>query len=130
MTGRAATEPPAFAGRIGVTLLCIYLLVVTLRIGGCYRPDAGKHDELPDNGPAVGREFPGFTLHDVSGATVGRDELRGTPAIVIVAPSLDWSPPTKARLLDLAEIVQGCSEDPHQVVFLPNVETLRRFREK
>jgi peroxiredoxin len=98
----AARQPPAFAGRIGITLLCIYLLGVTLRIGGCYAPDLAHRDELPGAGPAVGDAFPAFHLRDVSGATIGRDDLRGAAAVIIVVPSLDWSPPTKARLLDLA----------------------------
>lgn len=105
MSAPAPRQPPAFAGRIGITLLCIYLLGVTLRIGGCYAPDLARRDELPDAGPAVGDEFPAFQLRDVSGATIGRDDLRGAMAVIVVVPSLDWSPPTKARLLDLADEV-------------------------
>jgi peroxiredoxin len=124
MTERASSMPP-FAGRIGITLLCLYLLGVTLRIGGCYAPDAKSRDELPDNGPAIGSEFPAFRLHDVSGATIGRDDLRGGTAIVIVAPSLDWSPPTKARLLDLADALRGRRE-VRVAVILPSAQATPR----
>lgn len=95
-------QRPLVAGRIGVTLLCLYLLGVTFRIGGCYAPDAGRRDELPESGPAVGDEFPAFTLRDTSGIEIDRDDLRGATAAILVVPSLDWSPPTKARILDLA----------------------------
>lgn len=106
MSEPAERKPPVFAGRIGVTLLCVYLLGVTLRIGGCYGPDGAPHDERPDAGPAVGAEFPAFALRDVSGATVNRTDLAGSTSVIVVVPSLDWSPPTKAHLLDLAEAVR------------------------
>jgi peroxiredoxin len=105
MSEPAAPAASRFAGRIGITLLCIYLLMVTVRIGGCYAPDAARRDELPGAGPAVGEPFPDFRLRDVSGATIGRDDLRGATAVVLTVPSLDWSPPTKARLIDLADAV-------------------------
>jgi peroxiredoxin len=107
MSALTARTPPVFAGRIGVTLLCLYLLGVTLRIGGCYGPDAAPHDERADAGPAVGAEFPAFTLRDVSGASVSRADLAGGTAVVVVVPSLDWSPPTKGHLLDLADAVRA-----------------------
>jgi peroxiredoxin len=101
-----ATRPAqALTGRIGITLLCLYLLAVTVRIGGCYAPEPARRDELPDVGPAVGAEFPAFTLRDVSGTETSRDDLRGAEALIVVVPSLDWSPPTKARLLDLADVL-------------------------
>lgn len=103
MSAPAARQPPVVIGRIGVTLLCIYLLAVTLRISGCYAPELARRDELPGVGPAVGDEFPAFKLHDVSGVEIGRSELGGSTAVIVVVPSLDWSPPTKARLLDLAD---------------------------
>lgn len=103
MSEPATRQPPALVGRIGITLLCIYLLAVTLRIGGCYAPDPARRDELPGVGPAVGDEFPAFTLRDVSGAQIDRNDLRGAAAVIAIVPSLDWSPPTKARLLDLAD---------------------------
>ena len=64
MTEPIESARPTVAGRIGITLLGIYLFGVTLRIGGCYAPDAARRDELPDNGPAVGAEFPPFRLRD------------------------------------------------------------------
>jgi len=105
MNEPATRQPPVFAGRIGITLLCIYLLAVTLRIGGCYAPDLARRDEMPGVGPAVGDEFPTFKLRDVSGIDVSREDLGGAEAVIVVVPSLDWSPPTKARLLDLADEV-------------------------
>jgi peroxiredoxin len=125
MTERTGAARPTVAGRIGVTLLCVYLLGVTLRIGGCYAPDAARRDELPDDGPGLGAEFPPFRLQDVSGATIGRDDLRGGPAIVAVVPSLDWSPPTKARLLDLAEALRN-RRDIRVVVVLPSAQATPR----
>ena len=105
MNGPATRQPPVFAGRIGITLLCIYLLAVTLRIGGCYAPDLARRDEMPGVGPAIGDEFPTFKLRDVSGIDISREDLGGAEAVIVVVPSLDWSPPTKARLLDLADEV-------------------------
>jgi peroxiredoxin len=97
-----ATERPRVAGKIGVTLLCVYLLAVTLRIDGCYRPDAAVRDERPEAGPAVGTPFPAFELADVSGTRIALRGLAGKPVVLAFVPSLDWSPPTKARLLELA----------------------------
>lgn len=125
MTEGTITQPPTVAGRIGITLLCVYLFIVTLRIGGCYAPDPARHDELPDNGPPVGSEFPAFSVRDVSGATIARDDLRGTPTIVIVVPSLDWSPPTKARLLDLGSALRG-RHDVRVAVVLPSAQATPR----
>jgi len=105
MNEPATRQTPVFAGRIGITLLCIYLLAVTLRIGGCYAQDLARRDEMPGVGPAVGDEFPTFKLRDVSGIDVSREDLGGAEAVIVVVPSLDWSPPTKARLLDLADEV-------------------------
>lgn len=113
------------AGRIGVTLLCLYLLGVTLRIGGCYGPDGAPRDERSDAGPAVGTEFPAFTLRDASGATVSRTDLGGGIAIVVVVPSLDWSPPTKAHLLDLADALRG-RRDVRAAVVVPAAQATPR----
>ncbi|MCC6849953.1 MAG: redoxin domain-containing protein [Deltaproteobacteria bacterium] len=106
MSAEVARRPPALAGRIGITLLCVYLLGVTLRIGGCYGPELAARDERPDAGPAVGATFPAFSLRDVSGVTVDRDRLAGSIGMVVVVPTLDWSPPTKAHLLDLADAIR------------------------
>jgi peroxiredoxin len=124
----SATEvkgPPIVAGRIGVTLLCLYLLGVTLRIGGCYAPEPIPRDEIRDAGPAVGAEFPAFTLRDVSGAETGRDQLRGAKAVIVVVPSLDWSPPTKAHLLDLAEALRD-RPDVRVTVIVPQAQATAR----
>ena len=122
-----SVAPPAqrFAGRIGITLLCVYLLMVTLRIGGCYAPDAVRRDELPGAGPAVGDLFPDFRLRDVSGATIARDDLRGAPAVVMFVPSLDWSPPTKARLIDFSDAL-GVRRDVHVAVVLSAAQATHR----
>ena len=95
------------AGKIGVTLLCVYLTAVAVRIDGCYGAEGAARDELPAAGPKVGEPFPAFTLADVSGAHIALHDLAGRAAIVAFVPSLDWSPPTKARVLDLAEAVSG-----------------------
>jgi len=125
MSADAPRTTPVFAGRIGVTLLCIYLLGVTLRIGGCYGPELAARDELPDAGPAVGTEFPSFSLRDMSGVTIGREQLADGTGIVVVVPSLDWSPPTKAHLLDLAEVVRGRA-DVHVAVVVPGAQATAR----
>jgi peroxiredoxin len=123
----AAPQPAgrSAAGKIGVTLLCLYLLAVAWRIGGCYAPDAQPRDERPEAGPAVGAEFPPFTLADVSGARIGRDDLAGAPAVLVVAPSLDWSPPTKARLIDLAHAIRG-RRDLRVAVIVPAAQATPR----
>jgi peroxiredoxin len=99
----ADTAPPqtVVAGKIGVTLLCSYLLAVALRIGGCYHPDDRVRDEVTAP-PRVGERFPDFTLADVSGTSISLTDLSGRPAVLVFVPSLDWSPPSKARVLDLA----------------------------
>jgi peroxiredoxin len=125
MKERHAQPPPTIAGRIGITLLCIYLLAVTLRIGGCYAPEMARRDELTGVGPAVGDEFPRFTLRDVSGIEVSRDDLRGAEAVVVIVPSLDWSPPTKARVLDLADAA-AVRHDVRVVVVIPAAQTTPR----
>ncbi len=125
------TEPsrfPAMRGRIGITLLCIYLLAVTVRISGCYAPDGGRRDELAGVGPSVGDEFPSFRLRDVSGASIGRDDLGGATAMIVTVPSLDWSPPSKARLLDLAEVVAGRRDVRVAVVMTAAQATPRALR--
>lgn len=124
----SATElkgPPTFAGRIGVTLLCLYLLGVTLRIGGCYAPEPTPRDEIPKAGPALGAEFPAFTLRDLSGVEIGRDQLRGAKAVIVVVPSLDWSPPTKAHVLDLAEALQD-RRDVRVALIVPQAQATPR----
>ncbi len=100
----------AVAGKIGVTLLCLYLVAVALRIDGCYGAEGMVRDELPTAGPHVGEPFPAFTLPDVSGARVALHDLAGRAVIIVFVPSLDWSPPTKARVLDLADAVAGRSD--------------------
>jgi len=95
------------AGRIGVTLLCGYLLAVTLRIEGCYRPEPAIRDDLPEAGPALGAAFPAFELPDLSGTRVSLRMLAGKSVVLAFVPSLDWSPPTKARLLELASAFAG-----------------------
>ncbi|TMA73653.1 MAG: redoxin domain-containing protein [Deltaproteobacteria bacterium] len=109
--GRRVTETtsarPIVAGKIGATLLCCYLLAVALRIGGCYRAEAGVRDDRPDTGPRVGEPFPSFTLPDLSGTRVALGDFAGRPAVLLFVPSLDWSAPTKARVLDLADAIGG-----------------------
>jgi len=100
---RAHGSSGLIAGRIGVTLLALYLFAVALRIDGCYGPELQARDERAQAGPAVGAPFPDFALRDVSGTTIRRHDLAGAPAVLVFAPSLDWSAPTKARLIDLAE---------------------------
>jgi peroxiredoxin len=107
MRDTESSRLPAVRGRIGITLLCIYLLAVSARIGGCYAPDAARRDELTGVGPSVGDEFPPFRMRDVSGAWITRDDLRGTTVLIVTVPSLDWSPPSKARLLDLGDALAG-----------------------
>jgi peroxiredoxin len=109
VTGGSTSGPslPPVAGKIGVTLLCVYLLAVTVRISGCYGADTRVRDQAPDVGPKVGAEFPRFALRDLSGASVTRDDLLGKPAILVLVPSLDWSPPTKARVLELVRALGG-----------------------
>jgi len=125
MSATEAKGPSIFAGRIGVTLLCLYLLGVTFRIGGCYAPEPTPRDEIRDAGPAIGAEFPAFTLRDVSGVEIGRDQLRGTKAVIVVVPSLDWSPPTKAHLLDLAEALRD-RRDVRVAVIVPQAQATPR----
>lgn len=100
-----ARSTPGVAGRIGVTLLCCYLFAVAVRIGGCYRAEPTPRDDAIDAGPRLGAPFPPFALPDVTGVRVTLQDLAGRPAIVAFVPSLDWSAPTKARILDLAEAV-------------------------
>lgn len=113
------------AGKIGVTLLCVYLFAVALRIDGCYGAEGVARDELPAAGPHVGEAFPSFTLPDVSGAKVALHDLAGRAAIVTFVPSLDWSAPTKARVLDLAEAVAG-RNDVRLVVILTRTAATAR----
>ena len=105
--GSSAAPRPRLAGRVGVTLLCLYLLAIAMRIDGCYTPDARVRDEAPERGPKLGEEFPPFTLDDLSGVSVTRNPLRGLPMVLVFVPSLDWSPPTKARLIDLGRAFAG-----------------------
>jgi peroxiredoxin len=102
-----ADARPFLAGKIGATFLCIYLLGVAVRIDGCYQPTTALRDDTPGAGPSVGTPFPGFSLTDVGGAKIALDDLRGSPAVVAFVPSLDWSPPSKARIIDLADAFAG-----------------------
>lgn len=114
-SGQTATRPPPerpgerpiVAGKIGGTLLCLYVLGVAFRIDGCYHPDPQPRDELRAAGPQVGERFPAFALADVSGARITLADLAGNPSVILFVPSVDWSPPSKARLLDLAETLDG-----------------------
>ncbi len=98
--------PRQVAGKIGVTALVLYLLAIAIRIDGCYAPDGQLRDERA-TGPALGTAFPSFEMRDVSGAAISLADLSGAPAVLAFVPSLDWSPPTKARLIDLAEAFRG-----------------------
>jgi peroxiredoxin len=113
------------AGKIGVTLLCVYLFAVALRIDGCYGAEGVARDELPTVGPHVGEAFPAFALPDVSGAKVALHDLAGRAAILAFVPSLDWSAPTKARVLDLAEAVAGRNDVRLVVVLTGTAATPR-----
>ena len=126
MSATTAQTQPIFAGRIGVTLLCIYLLVVTFRISSCYAPEQARRDELPSAGPAVGEEFPAFTLRDASGITIGTSDLAGHEAVVLIVPSLDWSPPTKARLLDLADTMAANDRTVRVAVVMTSAQATPR----
>jgi peroxiredoxin len=122
------TAPPArtiIAGKIGTTLLCFYLLAIALRVDGCYHADARLHDELPDAGPRVGEAFPGFTLPDVSGPRITLRDLAGRPAVLAFVPSLDWSAPSKARVLDLAAAVAGRHDVTLTIVLTAGAATPR-----
>jgi peroxiredoxin len=124
------TTPPVtgtrlVAGRIGATALALYLCAVAVRIDGCYGPEPQVRDGAPRAGPAVGAAFPAFTLRDVGGATVGLADLAGTPAVLVLVPSLDWSAPTKARVLDLADALQGRSDVKGAVVMTAEQATTR-----
>jgi len=125
MSDARPSDQPVVVGRIGVTLLCVYLLAVTVRIGGCYAPEPAHRDELASSGPAVGEPFPEFTLRDVSGAEIGSDDLRGARAVLAIVPSLDWSAPSKARVLDLAEAVAR-RRDLRVAVVLPKTQATPR----
>ncbi len=125
MSDTRPSQQPIVVGRIGVTLLCVYLFAVTLRIGGCYAPEPARHDKLPSSGPAVGQPFPEFVLRDVSGVEIASRDLRGARAVLAIVPSLDWSPPTKARVLDLAEAVAK-RRDLRVAVVLPAAQASPR----
>lgn len=125
MSDTRTSEQPIVVGRIGVTLLCVYLLAVTVRIGGCYAPEPALRDELPSSGPAVGQPFPEFTLRDVGGAEISSRDLRGARALIAVVPSLDWSAPAKARVLDLAAAVTR-RRDLRIAVLLPSAQATAR----
>lgn len=125
MSDTRPSDQPIVIGRIGVTLLCVYLLAVTVRIGGCYAPEWTQRDELASSGPAVGQPFPEFTLRDVSGTEIGSRDLRGARAVLAIVPSLDWSAPTKARVLDLAEAVAK-RRDLRVAVVLPKEQATSR----
>jgi peroxiredoxin len=120
-----APARPAVAGKIGVTLLCCYLFAVTLRLGSCYQPEARVRDERAAAGPQVGAPFPSFELPDVSGARVTSGDLAGHPALLLFVPSLDWSPPTKARLLDLVPAL-GQARDLAVAVVLSRAQATPR----
>ncbi len=125
MSATPGKAPPKVVGRIGVTLLCIYLLAVTVRIGGCYAPEPAVRDDVATSGPGIGQSFPDFTLRDVSGAAISAKDLRGTTTVIAIVPSLDWSAPTKARVLDLAEAVAG-RRDLRVAVVLPGAQATPR----
>lgn len=125
MSDARTSKQPIVIGRIGVTLLCVYLLAVTVRIGGCYAPEPARRDELASSGPAVGQPFPEFTLRDVSGAEIGTRDLRGARAVLAIVPSLDWSAPSKARVLDLAEAIAK-RRDLRVAVVLPKTQATPR----
>ncbi len=122
------TQTPALAGRVGFTLLSVYLLAVAFRIGGCYLPEGRVRDELPERGPLLGEEFPAFTLGDLTGTRVGRNPIAGAAAVLVFVPSLDWSPPSKARLLDLAQVFVNQRDVPVTVVLTEAQATPRTLR--
>lgn len=125
MSDDTAPAPALVAGKIGVTLLCCYLLAVTFRIGGCYHPEGHARDALPTAPPRVGERFPDFVLADVSGARVAFADLAGRPAVLAFVPSLDWSPPSKARVLDLAAAVGGRRDVTLAIVLTKEAATPR-----
>jgi peroxiredoxin len=116
------------AGKIGATLLCLYLLAVAIRVDGCYSADARVRDELPNAGPQVGDSFPRFALPDVSGLRVTLQDLAGRPAVLAFVPSLDWSAPSKARVLDLAAALAGRRDVTLTVVLTAGAATPRSVR--
>jgi peroxiredoxin len=125
VSAEAPSAQNVVAGKIGVTLLCCYLLAVTFRIGGCYHPEERVRDDLPTAPPQVGERFPDFTLPDVSGVRISLADLAGRPALLVFVPSLDWSPPSKARVLDLAAAVAGRRDATLAVVLAKEAATPR-----
>ena len=125
MSAEAPSAQKAVAGKIGVTLLCCYLLAVTVRIGGGYHPEERVRDDLPAAPPRVGERFPDFTLPDVSGTRISLADLAGRRALLVFVPSLDWSPPSKARVLDLAAAIAGRRDVTLAVVLTKETVTPR-----
>ena len=121
----AAAPGRAVAGKVGVTLLCCYLAAVAVRITGCYGAEGAARDELPTAGPRVGETFPAFALPDVSGAHIALHDLAGRATVVAFVPSLDWSAPTKARVLDLADAVAGRDDVRLAVILTSGAATPR-----
>jgi len=119
---------PLVAGKIGATLLCCYLVAVAVRIGGCYGADAGVRNDRPDAGPHVGEAFPAFDARDVSGAHITLQSLAGRPAVLLFAPSLDWSAPTKARVIDVAEALGRRRDLTISVIMTSAAATPRSLR--
>jgi peroxiredoxin len=51
--------------------------------------------------------------------------LGGARGVIVVVPSLDWSPPTKAHLLDLAEALRD-RHDVRVAVIIPQAQATPR----
>ncbi len=124
-----ATAPPAerpyVAGKIGGTLLCLYIVGVAMRIDGCYHADPNPRVDVDQAAPALEQPFPAFDLADVSGTRVGSRDLRGAPHVIAFVPSLDWSAPSKARVLELAQAFAGRKEVRVAVVLTAQQATPR-----
>ena len=118
-------ERPFVAGKIGATLLCLYILGVAVRIDGCYHPDPRPRVDVEGATPQLGEAFPEFDLPDVSGSRIGSGDLRGVAHVIAFVPSLDWSPPSKARVLELAQAFAGRKDARVAVVFTVQQATPR-----
>lgn len=55
----------------------------------------------------LGQTLPPFDLLSLDGRRVGREDLDGSPLLLVFERSIDWCPFTKMRLLELREAFAG-----------------------
>ena len=72
--------------------------------------EAAARRDIPEAIGTVGERLPGLSLQDLEGNPVSLRDFRGERVVLTFGRSLDWSPFSKARLIELRQEIEGVED--------------------